>query len=510
MKSLLNSFRAAVVALSATGLIAPRGAWAKSPAGGHVTSQARISSSVASTPTTIHSSNGLSSDKISNLSVNSSNSNNSQSGGGHIHNPSVGGSTIGSAVSKISQLKSPWDSATLPVGGGKVKGAAGIRSFNVMDKYSDTQAGLQVGEAATAAAAIATGGASVAVATALGDGLGEGIAALATQGPFQGNGSGKGTDPKHLTNGQDSQYGDGGVMGTYNRNSDGSAGQPVSGTPISMSATFITKAPGSSNLASIANSNAKYYDRNAYIKTSNKNVVSKEIEKKYNDSHPIAQKNKVTGGGSSSNGQSGGSSGGSTTGGSTAGGSTSKKPNKRFPMPFPLPFPGGCDNDGGYAGGDVSPAIYNSDDPAPAPVTTASATASIADTGIDLVLEDVKLAAPATLVAGPAYTVTFRNQGTADAGKFQVGIAAGFNQELKGNDPRAMVEIPSLAAGEVKEVTLRLPHKAVLVEDNGKGLVPFRYLAVAIDATNAVAEIDKTNNMAIVEQAAVEGGTATN
>jgi len=34
----------------------------------------------------------------------------------------------------------------------------------------------------------------------------------------------------------------------------------------------------------------------------------------------------------------------------------------------------------------------------------------------DLVLEDVHLASPATLVAGPAYTVKFRNQGTADAG----------------------------------------------------------------------------------------------
>lgn len=498
MKSLLNSVRAAIVALSTTGLIAHSGAWAKSPAGGHVTSQARISSSTGPTPTTIRSSNGLSSDKISNLSVSSAISGNSQGGGGHIHNPSVGSSTVGSgtSTSKASNLNA----------------GAVIHDTNVrVPVYRSTNVEKYTGQAGNDGLIALNGFFSA-------------FFERSDHGPVDPTNPNEslGTDNQqnHLTNGNDSQYNDGGKMGTYNRNPDGSAGQPVSGTPLSMSATFITKAPGSSSLAFIANTNAKYYDRNAYIKTSNKNVVSKEIEKKYNDSHPIAQKNKVTGGGSSSSGQSGGSSGGggsnggtnggNTTGGSTTGGSTSKKPNKCFPMPFPLPFPGGCDNDGGYAGGDVSPAIYNSDDPAPAPVTTASGTEPAADSGADLVLEDVKLAAPATLVAGPAYTVTFRNQGTADAGKFQVGIAAGINQELKGSDPRAMVEIPSLAAGEVKEVTLRLPHKAMLVEDNGTGLVPFRYLTVAIDATNAVAEIDETNNIAVVERASLEGGATAN
>jgi len=129
MKSLLNNVRAAIVALSSISLLAPSAVLAKSPPAGHVTSQSRISSSMASTPTTIRSSNGLSSDKISNLSVSSNISGDSQGGGGHIHRtPAVATSTVGSGVSKISQLKSPWDSTVLPAGGGSVKGVAGIRS----------------------------------------------------------------------------------------------------------------------------------------------------------------------------------------------------------------------------------------------------------------------------------------------------------------------------------------------------------------------------------------------
>jgi hypothetical protein len=268
-------------------------------------------------------------------------------------------------------------------------------------------------------------------------------------------------------------------------------------------------APGSSTSLSTASGGAKFVNPASYLKNSPKSsTAANYAATQWNASHIAGQVSK----GDQTN----------TVIGKLNQGPVVLPPNqqpiekpkpvssKPCPMPFPLPFPGGCDNGGGYAGGDASPAIYISDDPAPASVTPVSATAPVADSGIDVVLEDVKLAAPATLVAGPAYTVTFRNQGTADAGKFQVVIAAGFNQQLKGNDPRAMVEIPSLAAGEVKEVTLRLPHKAELVEDNGKGLVPFRYLAVAIDATNAVAETDKTNNTAVVERATLESGEAAN
>jgi hypothetical protein len=340
-------------------------------------------------------------------------------------------------------------------------------------------------------------------------------------------------DPNHLTNGKDSQYGDGGVMPTYPR--PGSSGQPLTVT-FNLDPSKFAAAPGSSSMASIANNKAKYYDRNAYIKTTNKNLVSKEIEKKYNDSHPSAQKNKVTGGGSSSNNQSsgsngnggggsngsnGGDNGGST--GNTCGGST--KPHKCCPMPCPFPFPlpiggcgdGGCDGgscDGGYSDGgscdNVCPAVYSNDNSTPAPVTTASAAMPVATSGIDLVLEDVKLAAPATLVAGPAYTVTLRNQGTAPAGQFVVAVLAGLDGKLTQDAPRGGIEVPSLAAGEVKEVTLRLPQKALQLAGPDGQLTAFTHLFVAVDLMNTVAETDKTNNTAVVERAALEGSIAAN
>ena len=99
--------------------------------------------------------------------------------------------------------------------------------------------------------------------------------------------------------------------------------------------------------------------------------------------------------------------------------------------------------------------------PATSAASAATTAATIAPSGADLVLDDVKLVAPATLVAGPAYTVKFRNQGTAPAGKFQVALLAGRDGKLDEDAPRAVVDVSSLAAGELKEVTLRLPQKAL-------------------------------------------------
>ena len=61
-----------------------------------------------------------------------------------------------------------------------------------------------------------------------------------------------------------------------------------------------------------------------------------------------------------------------------------------------------------------------------------------------------------------------------------------------------------LAAGEVKEVTLRLPQKALkLPAPNGKTFA-FSHLFVAVDLMNTVAETDETNNTAVVERTALE------
>jgi subtilase family serine protease len=124
--------------------------------------------------------------------------------------------------------------------------------------------------------------------------------------------------------------------------------------------------------------------------------------------------------------------------------------------------------------------------------------------GADLVLEDIRLASPATLVAGPAYTVKFRNQGTADAANFQVGLLVGLDGKLTDDAPRAIVEVKSLAAGEVKEVTLRLPQNALMLAGPDGRPTAFTHLFVAVDLMNTVAETDETNNTAIVERTALE------
>lgn len=177
------------------------------------------------------------------------------------------------------------------------------------------------------------------------------------------------------------------------------------------------------------------------------------------------------------------------------------KPTPTTTKPYPMPYPLGPV----YVGG--------SDDAAtPLPTTVGTtpvaadgpATIPTAPLGADLVLEDVQLASPATLVAGPAYTVQFRNQGTEQADKFQVGIFAGLGGAITNDAPRAVVEVASLAAGEVKTVTLRLPQASLKLIGSDNKPVAFTHLFVAVDLRNAVPETDKTNNTAVVERAAVE------
>src|SRR5262249_46292632 len=95
----------------------------------------------SSTSTTIRSSNGLASDKISNLSVNSTISGNAQPGGYGHRNSSTATSTFGNGTSKVSGLTSPSDSKVIPAVGGSVKGVTNVRSRQVMDLWGDLSGG---------------------------------------------------------------------------------------------------------------------------------------------------------------------------------------------------------------------------------------------------------------------------------------------------------------------------------------------------------------------------------
>jgi pyruvate dehydrogenase E2 component (dihydrolipoamide acetyltransferase) len=167
---------------------------------------------------------------------------------------------------------------------------------------------------------------------------------------------------------------------------------------------------------------------------------------------------------------------------------------------------------GGYSSASYypqpTPAYQPNPAPTPAPAKTtpavllsnpipASSTATTTSTGsVDLVLEDLKLSSEATPVAGPAYSVRFRNQGTQPAGKFAVLVAATVDGKLTADAPRAAVEMPDLGPGESREVTLRLPATANQPNAGGQS---FHRLMVTLDPLSTVRELDETNNTAVVD-----------
>jgi CARDB len=111
--------------------------------------------------------------------------------------------------------------------------------------------------------------------------------------------------------------------------------------------------------------------------------------------------------------------------------------------------------------------------------------------GADLALENVKLFEDATVVAGPAYSVRYRNHGVQPSGKFTVAVIASLDGQLQQNAPRVVMEVNALYPGEMQELVLRLPR------------CQFRYLIVMIDAKGAVNESDESNNSAVLERAAL-------
>jgi hypothetical protein len=123
---------------------------------------------------------------------------------------------------------------------------------------------------------------------------------------------------------------------------------------------------------------------------------------------------------------------------------------------------------------------------------------------VDLVVEDIALAAPATMIAGPAYTVLFRNQGLQACGAFRVGLFAMMDGKLA-EDARALVEVPGLAAGGQQVVTLRLPAASMRLVNASTGEASaFNQLLVAVDPDGIVPESNKDNNVATLDRAALE------
>jgi hypothetical protein len=149
---------------------------------------------------------------------------------------------------------------------------------------------------------------------------------------------------------------------------------------------------------------------------------------------------------------------------------------------------------GGNGGGMPSQVIQDSPAPAqfaaPAPQAEEPppAAAETETPLADLVLVDVELAEEATGLAGPAYRLRFMNQGLAATPKFIAAAITSNDGNAAADAPRAVVEVPGMAAGEDRAMVLRLPR--------GKS----KYLILALDLKGAVAETDKDNNVALVER----------
>jgi CARDB protein len=182
----------------------------------------------------------------------------------------------------------------------------------------------------------------------------------------------------------------------------------------------------------------------------------------------------------------------------------------RFPR-FPLPYPSGpvvISQPSPVIVNQPAPVIEATEAPVVETITEADVPATVTTleaSSADLVLEDIHLAEGATLIAGPSYRLKFRNQGTAAARKFQVALLAALDAQLTNKAPRALVEVPGLAAGESMEAILRLPKSAMRLASTTTGqLGEFTHLYLAVDFQNTVAELDETNNVADLERLAVD------
>jgi hypothetical protein len=483
MTTFNKNFRTAIVALSTVAITLPQTVWAGGhPSVGGATSHvASHSLSTASTfssaNTAITHYNGSGSDKIQSQSYLNGPQDGSGTGPRTKHPLKIDSSSITSLTPKSTESTAPvGHSSSISEARSGVKinsvppGAAQVKE----DDYFGSETLSSINEVAT----FFTGGGA------------------GNYDPASPNGANSNPSQNQLTNGSGGQYQDGAPPNNPPAGANGPTGNPNAGSAAGSAMGASASSSGSSSTSTT----------NMQTVLNSKDVVGKV---------PAAYGDKSTGRGltKDSNASANLAAQGHTqiagtkvklpNGNTTGSGSTSTNPSVPPYSVGPI-FSGGSSDD-------TTPVTTTDSTPTTSDSTTTTTTDSAAATitaaaasGIDLVLEDVTLAGPATLVAGPAYTVMFRNQGSADAGKFQVGIFAGFTGKLAGDAPRATMEVPALAAGEVKQVTLRLPQRAMnLTGADGKPTA-FTRLFIGLDLNNTVTETDKTNNTAVVERAALE------
>lgn len=128
----------------------------------------------------------------------------------------------------------------------------------------------------------------------------------------------------------------------------------------------------------------------------------------------------------------------------------------------------------------------------------------VVDTGFDLELLAVRFVDPGhpEQDLGPRYRVWVRNNSLAAiGGPFNIALVAANGPQLLGELPQAGVTVPSMDAGAVLPVDIRLPSAANKLGRGPTGQsIPFSHLHVLVDSHRDVAENNESNNGAVLDR----------
>lgn len=103
---------------------------------------------------------------------------------------------------------------------------------------------------------------------------------------------------------------------------------------------------------------------------------------------------------------------------------------------------------------------------------------------------------------GPRYRIWFRNNSSVSIAQPFDALVYASNSELPAAGmPSAGLRVSGMSAGQTQSVDLRLPVEANVMSTNDKGQkVPFKFLHVIVDSNREVAEVDETNNGAVLDR----------
>lgn len=125
---------------------------------------------------------------------------------------------------------------------------------------------------------------------------------------------------------------------------------------------------------------------------------------------------------------------------------------------------------------------------------------------MDLLVENITLASPSTKVAGPAYKISVRNQGSEPSAKFNIALFASLDGKINEQCPKAFLEVRDLAPNTSADYIIRLPKSAdKMLDPISKETKSFTFIATAVDFFGVQPEADESNNTAILTRAEADG-----